>query len=46
MNKGFEGLGFFIVGGYGSFYGDFLIYVKSVFFKGVVVDEGSLKRGD
>lgn len=46
LEWGFEGLGFSIVGGYGSFYGDLLIYVKIVFLIGVVVCDGWLKCGD
>lgn len=33
LDWGLDGLGFSIVGGYGSFYGDLLIYVKIVFVK-------------
>lgn len=33
LDRGLDGLGFSIVGGYGSFYGDLLIYVKIVFVK-------------
>lgn len=46
LQKGSEGLGFSIVGGFGSPHGDLPIYVKTVFSKGAAADEGQLRRGD
>uniref|UniRef100_A0A8C6SEW4 PDZ domain-containing protein n=1 Tax=Neogobius melanostomus TaxID=47308 RepID=A0A8C6SEW4_9GOBI len=42
LQKGSEGLGFSIVGGFGSPHGDLPIYVKT----GAAADEGQLRRGD
>uniref|UniRef100_A0AAV2KNQ6 PDZ domain-containing protein n=1 Tax=Knipowitschia caucasica TaxID=637954 RepID=A0AAV2KNQ6_KNICA len=46
LHKGSDGLGFSIVGGFGSPHGDLPIYVKTVFSKGAAGEEGSLRRGD
>lgn len=40
-----KGFGFIIVGGKGLFYGDMVVYVKSIFLGGVVEVDGRMKRG-
>ena len=46
LERGSEGLGFSIVGGFGSPHGDLPIYVKTVFSTGAASTHGGLGRGD
>ncbi|KAM3864766.1 multiple PDZ domain protein [Diretmus argenteus] len=46
LERGSSGLGFSIIGGFGSPHGDLPIYIKTVFNKGAAIEDGRLKRGD
>ena len=46
LKRGADGLGFSIVGGYGSLHGDLPIYVKNVFDTGTAAVDGTLHHGD
>ncbi|XP_026159401.1 multiple PDZ domain protein-like [Mastacembelus armatus] len=46
LERGPSGLGFSIVGGFGSPHGDLPVYIKTVFNKGAAIEDGRLKRGD
>ncbi|KAB7496004.1 Multiple PDZ domain protein [Armadillidium nasatum] len=46
LERGDDGLGFSIVGGFGSNLGDLPVYVKCIFDRGAAAREGSLRRGD
>uniref|UniRef100_A0A671KT14 PDZ domain-containing protein n=1 Tax=Sinocyclocheilus anshuiensis TaxID=1608454 RepID=A0A671KT14_9TELE len=46
LERGAAGLGFSIIGGFGSSHGDLPIYVKSIFPKGAAVEDRRLRHGD
>lgn len=46
LERGPDGLGFSIVGGFGSPHGNLPIYIKTVFDRGAAAKSNVLKRGD
>ena len=46
LEKGSEGLGFSIVGGFGSIHGDLPIYIKEIFQNSAAHKDGKLQKGD
>ena len=46
LEKGSEGLGFSIVGGFGSIHGDLPIYIKEIFENSAAHKDGKLQKGD
>lgn len=46
LQRGPQGFGFSIVGGFGSPHGNLPIYIKNIFENGSAAKDGRLKRGD